>query len=120
MDAHVLRGVEARHKIEIGKVNGAGATVGSGEDGVYGDLECGEIAGIGVGFAVVSETVTADSEADRIRVFFLGSVTGDDAKIRDSCVTRDVGFGNEAEGVAAGGIVRRKALGKAPDFFGTG
>ena len=50
----------------------------------------------------------------------MGSVTGDDAKIRDSCVTRDVGFGNEAESVAAGGIVRRKALGKAADFFGTG
>jgi hypothetical protein len=92
VDAHVLGSVEARHKIEIGEVNSAGATVGHGEDGVDGDLEGSEIAGVGVGFAVVSETVTADGETDTVRVFFLGTVTGDDAKIRDGCGTRDAGF----------------------------
>ena len=98
-------------EIEVRDVSGDEPSAGSENDAVDEEF-CEDEVRCGRGsWALVWDAIASDGKANAVGFLFEGTDSGDDVAVCDGLGARDVGDGDEGDGVCAGGGMTGTALG---------
>lgn len=117
-DHHVFIAIHVSVQVEVFDVHGHEHGVWGGQDAVEEEFGCGEAGGFGADITRVVNEVATDSPAHTSRLFFLGTVGDNIAKVGGSASLGDLVMADKVDSVGALGLF--VALGKTASFFSAG